>query len=160
MSILTSVIGGVAAVASGGTLGVIGAIGAGVVDIFRTRESNKQQLAVIAAQTELAKANSESATMLESLKLISGSYENDKETYVNTKLFSVDGYRGTFRPNACYLLLGLSMWLTYYAITKVGLSAETLNEVAIFAVYTCLNLTATCVSWWFGSRQMDKLRRK
>lgn len=160
MSILTTVINGATSIFSGGALGVVGALGSGIVDMLKTKEANKQQLAVIAAQRDLALAEGVSEAKLEMIKLIGGSYENDKATYVGTKLFSVDGYRGTFRPNACYLLLGLSIWLTIRAISKVGITDETLNEVAQFAVFTCLNLTATCVSWWFGSRQMDKLRKK
>lgn len=160
MSILGTILGGVASVASGGILGVFGSIGSGVVDIFKTKEANKQQLAVIAAQKDLAVAQGAKDSTLEMIKLIGGSYENDKATYVNTPFFSVDGLRGTFRVLICWALFGLACWETYYALTVVVLPADTWAEIATFSVCLCLNLMSTCVSWWFGARQMEKLTIK
>jgi len=151
---------GLGSVVSGGSLGVIGAIGAGIVDIYKTKETNKQALAVLAAQKELAITNGASATGLEMLKLIGGSYENDKAAYQDVKVFSVDWFRGTFRPFICWVLFGLSCWIVWTALTKVPLPEAFWGEIGIFSVMLCLNLMATCVSWWFGSRQMDKMRKK
>lgn len=162
MSLLTTVLTGVTSVATGGALGVFGSLASGVVDIFKTKESNKQQLAVIAAQRDVAIAQGNSAASLEMIKLIGGSYENDKATYINTKFLSVDGLRGTFRPLICWALFALSCWITWYSLTIETFPAEVWLQIGQFAVCLCLNLMATCVSWWFGSRQQAQmaLRRK
>lgn len=160
MSIPGILTGGLASILSGGALGVLGAVGNGVLDYFKTKEKNKHELAVISAQKELALVNKDSAIILETIKLSAASYENDKEAYVNTKLFSVDGYRGTLRPNVCYFLLITATYLTWWCVKKTGLNPEVMAEIAIYGTYTCMNLAATTVSWYFGTRQMDKLTRR
>lgn len=151
---------GLGSILSGGALGVFGAIGSGYLEYKKTQEANKHQLAVISAQKDLALAQGQNTVLLETIKLMGASYENDKEAYTSTKLFSVDGYRGTLRPNITYLLVGLAIFLAVWAFRRVGLEVEVVKEIARYAVYTCLDLSALCVSWYFGSRQIDKINRR
>lgn len=159
MSIGGIISGGLASILSGGTLGVFGAIGSGILDYFKTKAQYKHQLDVISAQKELALVNANSQAVLETLKLVSASYEHDKATYSKDIGF-VDWYRGTLRPTVTYLLLAISIFLAIWAFKMVGLETDVVKEIAKYAVYTCLDLTALCVSWYFGARQIDKIRRK
>ena len=153
-------IGGViGSIVSGGALGVFGAVGSGVLDYFKTKERNKQELAVIAAQKELALANANSTAVLEGLKILGSSYDHDKATY-GKDTGVVDLLRGTLRPIVTYLLLGISIYLAIWASRQVTLEMDIIKEIAKYAVYTCLDLAALCISWYFGARQIDKIRRK
>lgn len=151
---------GLGSILSGGALGAAGAIASGYLDFKKTQEANKQQLAVLNAQKELSIANGNNTVLLETIKLMGASYENDKETYTNTKLLSVDGYRGTLRPNVTYLLVGLSIVIAIWAFKRAGLEVDVVKDIARYSVYACLDLAALCVSWWFGGRQIEKRRRK
>lgn len=153
-----SIAGILGGIVSGGTLGVGGAIGSAVLDFFKTKENNKHQLAVLTAQKDLALANANSATLLETIKMMGASYEHDKAAYTGPLSF-VDLLRGTLRPIVTYLLLGVSVFLTWWAFERVGVGDEVIREVAKYGIYTCLDLTALCVSWYFGARQIEKTNR-
>jgi hypothetical protein len=158
-SLLGGVAGAAASILSGGTLGVLGAIGSGVLDFFKTKEKNKQELAIITAQKELALVNKDSLTLLETIKLSAASYENDKAHY-SGNLSKTDMLRGTLRPIVTYALLIVSTVLCMWAFKRVSLEQAVVTEIAKYSVYTCLDLTALCVSWYFGARQIDKIQRK
>lgn len=158
MTILSTIAGGLASILSGGTLGVIGAIGNGVLDIMKTKEKNKQELALVTAQKELALANANSATLLETLKLAAASYENDKASYQGAGF--VDTVRGLLRPLVTLYLVGIATYLAVWAFGKIGLDPNMAGEITKYCVYTCMDLTALCVSWYFGARQIDKFSRR
>lgn len=158
MNIGSMVAGGVASLLSGGALGVFGAVGSGVLDYFKTKERNKQELAVISAQKDLILAQADSATLLETIKMMGASYENDKATYVGAGF--VDTVRGLLRPAVTVYLVAITTGLAVWAFRRVGLEQAVVAEIAKFAVYTCLDLTGLCVAWYFGARQIDKVRRK
>jgi len=159
MDVMGMVTGGLTHILSGGTLGVLGAVGSGVLDFFKTKEKNKQELAIITAQKELALANKDSAVLLETIKLSAASYDNDKATY-GKDVGWLDSYRGSLRPNVCYFLLAASTYLTIWAFMRVGVDNAIIAEAAKFGIYTCMDLTALAVSWYFGARQIDKMHRR
>jgi hypothetical protein len=73
----------------------------------------------------------------------------------------VDFLRGLMRPVLTIYLVALSSWITYkaYMILQMTKSAITASEaLAIFTDSTSIiiYLTVSCVTWWFGSRQMAK----
>lgn len=158
MSISGLLTGGLTSILSGGTLGVIGAIGAGVLDLMKTKEANKQELAKMAAQKELIVAAGSSAAAIESIKLAGASYEQDKAAYSGEVGF-VDMVRGLLRPIVTVYLLAVSTYLALWSFGKVGLDLAIVGEICKYTIYTCLDLTSLCVSWYFGARQIDKINR-
>ena len=156
--ILGTIGGAVASIFSGGALGVLGAVGSGVLDFFKTKEANKQELAVLAAQKDLAVTAATSATLLETIKLTAASYEQDKAAYVGD-IGWVDQMRGALRPLVTVYLVAMSSGLAYWSFKKVGIETAVVAEIAKYSVYTCLDLTSMCISWYFGSRQMEKINR-
>lgn len=159
MSIATMIGGGLTSLLGGGALGVAGAVASGVLDYFKTKEANKQEIAVLQARAALAKETANSATMLEAMKLISTSYENDAATYSAEKLSWVDMVRGVLRPTVTLYLVAIATGLAVWSIRRQGIPVEVQAETAKYAVYTCLDLAGMCVSWYFGSRQIDKISR-
>ena len=159
MSIASMIGGGITSLVGGGALGVLGAVGSGVLDYFKTKEANRQEIAVLTAKAALAKETANSATMLEAMKLISTSYEQDKASYSDANLSWVDMVRGILRPTVTLYLVAIATGLAVWSIQRQGIPAEVQAEVAKYAVYTCLDLAGMCVSWYFGSRQIEKITR-
>jgi hypothetical protein len=155
--ILDSVLGAAKGILSGGALGVLGAVGSGALDYFKTKESNKQELLVMAAQREAAITAASSATAMEGLKLIAASYEQDKATYIGAGW--QDSVRAMIRPVLLAILLITSVFLAIWSTMKIKLEIAIISEIAKYSVYTCLDLTAMGISWYFGSRQMEKINR-
>lgn len=138
---------------SGGALGVLGAVGSGVLDYFKTKEANKQELLVLAAQKDLAVTTANSATLLEN----GASYANDAAAYVGAGW--QDSVRAMIRPVLVVMLTGISIYLAFTSLAEEGLAPDTISEIARYSVFTCLDLTSMSVSWYFGSRQMEKINR-
>jgi hypothetical protein len=157
MSITGLIGGGLASVLSGGTLGVIGAVGSGVLDFFKTKEANKQERAVLAAQKDLAITTANSATLLETIKLMSASYDQDKAAYIGAGW--QDSVRAMIRPMLIGILTMTSVYLALWSVARVQLETAVISEIAKYSVFTCLDLTAMGISWYFGSRQMEKINR-
>jgi len=142
---------------SGGAVGLLGGIGSGVFDYFKTKEANKHELAVMAAQKDLAMTAATSATLLESIKLMGASYEHDKATYEGAGW--QDSVRAMIRPILVFLLTGLSIYLTWISVNNMELSGEVTNAIAQYSVFTCLDLCAMAIAWYFGNRGMEKVNR-
>lgn len=156
--ILDSLLGGVGSILSGGALGVVGAVGSGVLDYFKTKEANKQELAVLAAQKDLAITTANSATLLESIKLMGASYEHDKAAYVGAGW--QDSVRAMIRPILVVTLTGISIYLAFTSLAEEGLDPTVISDIAKYSAYTVLNLCSLTISWYFGARQIDKVNRK
>lgn len=155
--ILGSLLGAAGSILSGGALGVVGAIGSGVLDFLKTKEANKQELAVLAAQKDLAVTTANSTTLLETIKLMSASYDQDKASYIGAGW--QDSVRAMIRPILIAVLVITSIYLAIWSTAKVALEVAVISEISKYAVFTCLDLTAMGVSWYFGSRQMEKINR-
>ena len=128
-----------------------------LLDYFKTKEANKQELLVLAAQKDLAITTANSATLLESIKLMGASYEQDKAAYVGAGW--QDSVRAMIRPILVVTLTGISIYLAFTSLAEEGLAPDTISEIARYSVFTCLDLTSMAVSWYFGSRQMEKINR-
>lgn len=152
--ILGSLLGGVTSLLSGGLLGTIGTIGTGILEYHKTKQKNAQDLAVMAAQLEVVKATGHNDEVIEALKVMSGSYENDKATY-GEKPGMVDTIRGLTRPALTAYLVIISTILGLWAFKRVTF-AETIMEIAKGCIEMCLFLTSVSVTWWFGERAKDK----
>lgn len=158
MNIASMLSGGLANIFSGGALGVIGAIGSGYLDLQKTKESNKQELAIMEANRQFAITQAGSAVALEAEKRVAASYQQDTAAYTG-ELSWVDALRGSLRPIVTYLLLGVSIYLALWAFARVSLDQVVISEIAKFSVFTCLDLATMCVAWYFGARQIDKINR-
>lgn len=155
MSLISTLTDGVSSLLTGGTLGILGAIGTGVLDIFKTKEKNKHDLAMITANIELAKASGNNLAVIEAIKLAGSSYEHDKAAYVNAGF--VDIIRGLVRPILTTYLVVISSILAIWAFRKVGVEPVVVAEISKYSVSTCLELTSICIVWYFGSREIRKM---
>jgi len=156
MAIGSLLAGGIGSILSGGTLGIFGAIGTGVLDFFKTKQANKHELEMIAAQSALIEKQGNSQAALELLKLAGASYENDKATYQGAGM--VDTIRGLVRPTLTAFLVAVAAIIALWAFKRVSLDSVTVDEIAKFSVEICLNLASMAVTWWFGSRGIDKIK--
>jgi len=146
---------GLSSLLSGGTLGIFGAIGTGILNYHRTKQKNAHALAVMAAQKEQIVAAGQSQAVIEQLKMAAASYDHDKATYADAG--TVDAVRGLTRP---ILTAYMVLWTTVIAsvaLYQVGLEKEFMKQIAEFAVKINMNLTGICVVWWFGGREQRKL---
>lgn len=154
MDILNTIISGAGHILSGGALGAIGAIANGYLDLQKTKENNKQELAVMAANLEAAKAAGANLATIESIKLAGSSYEADKASYANAS--AIDIYRGSVRPTVCYFLVLMSTFIGFWAYSRVGISDPVIASIAVYSMQTCLEMASMSVSWFFGTRYMAK----
>lgn len=152
---------GVAGITGGGIVGAAAALATGYLDLKKKQAENKHALDTLEAQRQMILAQGQNAVALEKSKATTASYENDKATYgdgIWGKL--ADFFRAIQRPGITDWLLLLSTGIIAYALWRTPLPAEVWSDIARVGVYTCLDLTAFCISWWFGSRQIEKVGRK
>lgn len=154
MAILETILKGAGSVFSGAGLGVVGAIGSGVVTILQRKQQNAHDLAVMGAQLEAAKAAGNNLAVLEGIKLQSSSYDHDKATYENAGV--IDMLRGSVRPVITYFLVIMVTFLGFWAFKRIGLSDPVISEIAVMCVRMCIELASICVVWWFGGRYFSK----
>ena len=148
---------GVAGVTGGGVVGAVAALATGYMDLKRRAIDNKHALDMLAAQKEMVLAQGQNAVALEKSKATAASYENDKAAYgEGTWGRAADFFRAVQRPGITDWLLLLSTGIVCYALALTPLSPEVWADIARAGVYMCLNLTSFCISWWFGSRQIEK----
>ena len=148
------ILGTVGKVLSGGALGVVGSIGSGIINMIQTKNTNAHELAVMAANLEAAKAAGLNQVTLDSIKMMSSSYEADKASYQNAS--GIDVYRGSVRPTVCYFLVGMSTWLGFWAFSRVGAADTVIAEIAVMSMNTCLEMASMALAWYFGARYMAK----
>jgi len=155
MTIGSMITGGLTSLLSGGMLGIFGAIGTGVLDFFKVKQKNKQDLEIMDKQLEFAKAAGSNAALLETIKLMGSSYEHDKATYQNAGY--VDVVRGLVRPAITLYLVAVASVIALWAFKKVGLEQVVVSEVAKYSIYSCLELAGICIVWYFGGRETRKV---
>ena len=161
MDIGAMVLKGVAGITGGGIVGTVAALATGYLDLKKKQIDNKHALDMIAAQKDLVLAQGQNAVALEKSKATVASYENDAAKYGDGwwgKL--ADFFRAIQRPGITDWLLLLSTSIVCYALYVKPLTPEIWADISRVGVYTCLDLTAFCISWWFGSRQIEKIGRK
>lgn len=161
--LLGTILSGAGHIFSGGILGGLFSIGQGVIDHLTKKKEMEKEIAAINAQKELAIAKANGDALLETLKMqnaaFSASYEHDTKV-MGKDVSWMDSYRGTLRPNMCYLLFFTAAGITSYSIWKVGFDPIVLHECARYGLYTCMDSTAMVIGWYFGSRQMEKIKRR
>lgn len=152
---------GVAGITGGGVVGAVAALATGYLDIKKKEADHKHELAMLQAQREMVLAQGQNAVALEKSRSTVASYENDKANY-GDGLFGklADFIRAIQRPGITDWLLLLSTVIVVYALWRMPLPPSVWEDIARVGVYTCLDLTAFCISWWFGSRQIEKIGRK
>lgn len=152
---------GLSGITGGGIVGAAAALATGYLDLKKRQAENKHELDMLAAQKEMVLAQGANAVALERSKSVAASYENDKATYGDSLMGRIaDFYRAIQRPGITNWLLVLSTVIVCYALRKTPLALEVWSDIARVGVYTCLDLTAFCISWWFGSRQIEKIGRR
>ena len=152
---------GVAGITGGGAMGAVAALATGYLDLKKKQIDNKHSLDMLAAQKEMVLAQGQNAVALEKSKATVASYENDGAKYgEGTWGKAADFFRAIQRPGITDWLLLLSTVIVCYALYLKPLSPEVWSDISRVGVYTCLDLTAFCISWWFGSRQIEKIGRK
>lgn len=100
---------------------------------------------------------------------LKASYQHDHAAYFKgvqgkwAKFFFglVDFCRGMIRPSLTVYLVVLTS-LMYWSMVELidgigtGISDTTAVNIIIQIVVMVLYLTTTCVTWWFGGRQLEK----
>jgi len=108
-------------------------------------------------ETQLAQLEAEAAREVNDTALRSESYSVDKASYGGGW---VDKVRGMMRPLITVYLLGISTYIArVLTATLNGLGA--LGEAESITLYgniinAIVFLTTTAVTWWFGSRPINK----
>ena len=148
IDILDIVSDGLKAVSSGGVIGLLGAIGTNVVDLFKGKSRDKTNV-------EIVKVGGEKAGDI--IKMMAESYDHDKASYKNAGW--VDSIRGLFRPTIAMYLSIVSTIITLWALKKVGLDEAIMKDLVKIGFYTCLHLTTICITWYFGVRGTSFKRR-
>jgi len=149
MEFLASLFGGTA-------LGVLGSIGTGVLSYFKQKQSDKHELEVLASRTELAEAMGDNAAILEAYKVMQGSYEVDKEAYVNAKFPSVDWFRGMVRPCLVAMLSSSCVTLALWSFYKVGIETYVVESIVDHSIKALFRFTEFSIGWYFGNRQVEQ----
>mgnify|MGYP001608443843 CR=1 FL=1 len=145
-----------ASIMSGGMLGILGSVGAGVLNFFKQRQADQHALNVLAAQKDLIIATGNNQAMLEAFKTLQGSYESDKETYINAKFLSVDWFRGMQRVFVLIFLVVASTSLALWAFSKVGIGSLLTEGIAEHAIKETFRFTSMAIGYIFGSRELSK----
>jgi hypothetical protein len=152
---------GVSGITGGGVIGAAAALATGYLDLKKKQVENKHQLDMLSAQKELVLAQGQNAVALEKSKATAASYENDRANYGENLLGRIaDFFRAIQRPGITDWLLLLSTGIVCYALWKTPLANEAWADIARVGVYACLDTSSFCISWWFGSRQIEKIGRK
>lgn len=169
---------------SGGATGLLGTIATAWVSLKKAKEQNrhaesmadlnhKQILAEADANLKMAQTEGEIQQSLASTKAaaegLTASYEHDQRRYATGKLSGfwqgamalVDVARGLMRPGLTVYLVVLTSLMYWQMVTLLegidgsfgaGDMMTIVRHIAVAVVY----LTITCVSWWFGGRQLEK----
>lgn len=129
---------------------------------LRIREQELEQAHEVAmADKEIDKVEVEGALKIGEVE--AGAFvASVTEAGKNIGITFVDAIRGMMRPVITVYLLGVATYLTFKLNTLVG-GLAALPEDKAFALYTSvigqiIFLTATAVTWWFGSRPTTKPR--
>ena len=149
MEFLASLFGGTA-------LGVLGSIGTGILAHFKQKQSDKHEMAVLAAQKDLAIVMVNNATVIEAYEAMQGSYEVDKEAYVSAKFPSVDWFRGMVRPFLVAMLSSSCVTLALWSFYKVGIETYVVENIVDHSIKALFRFTEFSIGWYFGNRQVEQ----
>lgn len=137
---------------SGTLVGVFGSIGSEVLNFFKEKQKHKHDLEILDKQKELAIVAANNLVVLETIKLLASSYENDRAHYSVEHLSYVDQIRGLVRPVLTTYLTLIATGIAIHCVTKIGWGTILMDRVSEYTVYATFELLGTCVGWYFGSR--------
>ena len=141
--------------ATGGVLGILGTIGGGVISIFQARNQFKHDEAMADLNLRMIAAQSDAASKLSADQLKTMTEQQAGQAFVSSQMGAAPaantpavilGILSLWRPLLTALLIGLTVW--YYPDASADM-----KSFIIQAMVTCC---VTAVTWWFGSRQIEK----
>ncbi|MDD4971864.1 MAG: hypothetical protein PHT07_20760 [Paludibacter sp.] len=172
--------------ASGGVLGIVGALFKHGLEIYQEKKKEEASLAILVQTNahELAMADKQ-ANLIEleaknsialadinaskevdvaSYGAISASYDSDKATYSDAKqngwMIAVDVCRGMIRPMITVLFSTALIWFTawiWLSVPNILTSDPTFLKNTFYRLIDSLIFLGTSsVGWWFGSRGVSK----
>ena len=133
---------------SGGALGVVGALGGGVLNLIKAKNKGKNEVEILRAKLALLEKGGDPQV----LRNIDASYEHDKASYKDAS--GIDIYRGSVRPTITYYLTVVFSAVAVWAIWKVGIDPETTKWIANKSIMEGWALTGICIGYYFGSRSL------
>lgn len=125
----------------------------------------KETEAEYAGRVQVAKVDLDKEEARADADIRSASYGNDKATYYDTKakgwvgimLALVDAFRGFMRPGLTAYLVVCTTIIAYMlhevVANSVAMSPEEIYKQVVMSI---LFLTETAVTWWFGSRALQR----
>ena len=142
--------------ATGGVLGLVGSLGAGVVSLFQAKSQFAHDEAMGELNLKLIAAQSDAASRVsaDALKTMTEQQAGQAFTASQMACASVNappgpriaGILSLWRPVLTASLMGMTVW--YYQTASA--------EMRAWITQAMVTATFTAVSWWFGSRQMEK----
>ena len=131
-----------------------------VIDFFQDKSDKKHELAVmefqIRQQKELADQKLEAINVDADIREIESLHKSMQPSGVKF----IDGLRGSVRPVITYAFFGLFVFVevsAYLALTAQGISA--LDAAQVTFDEDTKALFAAVISFWFGGRAIQKMRR-
>lgn len=172
--------------ASGGIVGVLGALFKHTIEVYQERkkaeaqlsilkETNTHELNMAAKHAELIKLEADNAVVLAelnrtkefdvaSLNTLTASYDNDKAAYSDVKdskwMIAVDVARGLIRPALTTVfsvaLIACTILLWFEVPAEVVRTEQFLSQTLYRLIDALIFLSTSSVGWWFAARQITK----
>lgn len=149
----------------GQVLGLLGGLGTGVLTFFQKKQDRAHELAVKKAEFDflVAKGNIDQATLAGELaKLREQGAGNaftasiDADSKLPKSYKWIDAFRAFTRPGLTWYCAVLFTLLSLAVLRGWGASLFD-HPLASYIFATSANLMEMTISWWFGSRQIDKM---
>lgn len=172
--------------ATGGVLGVVGALFKHGLEAYQERKKAEASLALLAEQNKhelamadkqamlieleaknavaLADVNAQKEIDVASYAALSSSYENDKATYSDAKtspwMIAVDAARGFIRPFLTLMfsisIMVMTTWLWIKVPDTMTGNPDFLKSTFYRLLDAQIFLATSAVGWWFAARQISK----
>ena len=146
----------------GSLIGFGGSAVPAIIDIFKTKQDNKQEIEKMKAMAELrAQGYDHDLKMYETM---GADKEHDRLIQHDIAISKSGGFIGALqrsvRPVITYLFFGLFIAIEVVLLKQV-LSLGTPIDEAILVLWddNTQGIFAAIVSFWFGSRAIDKMRK-
>ena len=147
----------------GSLIGFGGSAVPAIIDIFKTKQDNKQEIEKMKAMAELrAQGYDHDLKMYETM---GADKEHDRLIQHDIAISKSGGFIGALqrsvRPVITYLFFGLFIAIEVVLLKQV-LSLGTPIEEAILVLWddNTQGIFAAIISFWFGSRAIDKNKKK
>lgn len=147
----------------GSLIGFGGSAVPAIIDIFKTKQDNKQEIEKMKVMAELrAQGYDHDLKMYETM---GADKEHDRLIQHDIAISKSDGFIGALqrsvRPVITYLFFGLFIAIQIVLLRQVVLLGTPIDE-AILVLWddNTQGIFAAIISFWFGSRAIDKSRKK